>query len=55
MATITGKTFDFGERGYPDLRDHLRALRAADLLHEIDEPVDKDRELMPLVLDRHTA
>ena len=49
MAIVTGKTADFGERGYPDLRDHLRALRAADLLHEIDEPVDKDRELMPLV------
>ena len=39
----------FGGRGYPDLRDHLRALKEADLLYAIDEPVNKDTELMPLV------
>ena len=57
MATVIGntggktgdKSSDFDGRGYPDLRDHLRALKEADLLYTIDEPVNKDTELMPLV------
>ena len=49
MATAIDKTTKFDGRGYPDLRDHLRALKDADLLYAIDEPVNKDTELMPLV------
>jgi 4-hydroxy-3-polyprenylbenzoate decarboxylase len=37
------------ERGYPDLHEHLDALRARGLLIEIDRPIDKDAELHPLV------
>jgi 4-hydroxy-3-polyprenylbenzoate decarboxylase len=36
-------------RGYPDLHEHLDALRARGLLREIDRPIDKDSELHPLV------
>src|SRR4051812_21064973 len=36
-------------RGYPDLHEHLEALRARGLLREIDRPIDKDSELHPLV------
>jgi 4-hydroxy-3-polyprenylbenzoate decarboxylase len=36
-------------RGYPDLHDHLAALRREGLLLTIDRPVDKDSELHPLV------
>src|SRR5882757_10037406 len=36
-------------RGYPDLHDHLDALRRQGLLQEIDRPIDKDAELHPLV------
>ena len=49
MATAIDKSAEFDGRGYPDLRDHLRALEEADLLYTIDEPVNKDTELMPLV------
>ncbi len=37
------------ERGYRDLQEHLAALDAAGLLVTIDEPVNKDTELHPLV------
>ena len=36
-------------RGYPDLHEHLAALRAKNLLITIDQPVNKDSELHPLV------
>ena len=37
------------ERGYRDLQEHLAALQDAGLLVTIDEPIDKDRHLQPLV------
>jgi 4-hydroxy-3-polyprenylbenzoate decarboxylase len=37
------------DRKYPDLHEHLDALRARGLLVEIKEPIDKDAELHPLV------
>ena len=37
------------KRGYPDLHDHIEALRKAGLLVEIDEPINKDTEMHPLV------
>ncbi|MGI9379789.1 MAG: UbiD family decarboxylase [Methyloligellaceae bacterium] len=37
------------KRGYRDLQEHLDELRRADLLHEIDEQIDKDAEMHPLV------
>ena len=37
------------ERGYNDLHEHLAALKAKGLLRVIDEPVNKDSELHPLV------
>src|SRR5712671_2934421 len=36
-------------RGYPDLHEHLDALRRRGLLLTIDRPIDKDAELHPLV------
>ena len=36
-------------RGYADLQEHLDALDAAGLLRRIDEPVNKDTEMHPLV------
>ena len=36
-------------RGYADLHEHLDRLEAAGLLYRIDEPVNKDTELHPLV------
>jgi len=36
-------------RGYPDLRDHLKALEEAGLLLRVDIPINKDTELHPLV------
>jgi UbiD family decarboxylase len=36
-------------RNYPDLHDHLEALRAKNLLITVDEKIDKDAELHPLV------
>ena len=36
-------------RGYPDLHDHLEQLEREGLLIRIDEPVDKDQEMHPLV------
>ncbi|MFN7087598.1 MAG: UbiD family decarboxylase [Burkholderiales bacterium] len=35
--------------GYPDLHQHLDALRQQGLLLEIDRPIDKDAEMHPLV------
>src|ERR1041385_8367246 len=36
-------------RTYADLREHIARLDAAGLLYRIDEPVNKDTELHPLV------
>jgi len=36
-------------RNYPDLHDHLDSLRAKNLLVTVDEKIDKDAELHPLV------
>jgi 3-polyprenyl-4-hydroxybenzoate decarboxylase len=36
-------------RGYPDLHDHIDALRAAGLLIEIDREINKDTEMHPLI------
>ena len=36
-------------RSYPDLHDHLLALADADKLVIVDEPVNKDTEMHPLV------
>ncbi len=38
-----------GTRGYPDLHEHIEKLDAAGLLLRIDEPVNKDTEMHPLV------
>ena len=35
--------------GYPDLHEHLEALKQRGLLQVIDRPIDKDSELHPLV------
>jgi UbiD family decarboxylase len=37
------------DRSYPDLHDHLAALDKAGLLVTVDRPIDKDREMHPLV------
>jgi 4-hydroxy-3-polyprenylbenzoate decarboxylase len=37
------------QRGYRDLHEHLALLRQRNLLWTIDEPVDKDAEMHPLV------
>ena len=50
MATKTrAATGGAGDRPYPDLHDHLAALEAAGLLYRIDEAVNKDTEMHPLV------
>src|ERR1700742_951587 len=36
-------------RGYPDLHEHVLALAREGLLHIIDEPINKDTEMHPLV------
>jgi 4-hydroxy-3-polyprenylbenzoate decarboxylase len=38
-----------GDRAYPDLHEHLASLAEAGLLHVVDEPIDKDSEMHPLV------
>ena len=43
MATIKQK------RGYPDLHEHIGALREAGLLIEVDREINKDTEMHPLV------
>ncbi len=35
--------------GYADLHEHLEVLESSNLLLRIDEPVNKDTELHPLV------
>ena len=42
-------TVDRPKRGYADLHDHIKRLEAADLLYRIDEPINKDTEMHPLV------
>ena len=37
------------DRGYPDLHDHIRTLREAGLLIQVDRPINKDTEMHPLV------
>ena len=36
-------------RGYPDLHDHIEALKKAGLLIVVDRPINKDTEMHPLV------
>jgi 4-hydroxy-3-polyprenylbenzoate decarboxylase len=38
-----------GQRAYPDLHDHILALHRAGLLVVVDEPINKDTEMHPLV------
>ncbi len=47
MATKTGDAR--AARGYPDLHEHIVALREAGLLIEVDRPINKDTEMHPLV------
>jgi 4-hydroxy-3-polyprenylbenzoate decarboxylase len=49
MATQRDLADRAAARAYPDLHDHLAALDRAGLLLRIDQPVDKDAELHPLV------
>lgn len=42
-------TAETGRRGYRDLQEHLKVLDEAGLLITIDEPVNKDTEMHPLV------
>src|SRR5580698_7735796 len=37
------------DRGYPDLHDHVLALYCAGRLVVVDEPINKDSEMHPLV------
>ena len=37
------------KRDYSDLHDHIKALRKADLLIEVDREINKDTEMHPLV------
>jgi 3-polyprenyl-4-hydroxybenzoate decarboxylase len=37
------------ERGYPDLHDHIDALKKAGLLIVVDRLINKDTEMHPLV------
>ena len=45
----TRKTARAPKRRYPDLHDHIEALREAGLLIEIDHRINKDTEMHPLV------
>ncbi len=49
MATKIREKSTAPGREYPDLHEHLEALDRAGLLLTIDEPVDKDSEMHPLV------
>ena len=49
MATSKSLATATQENGYPDLQDHLAALEESGLLLRIDQPVNKDTELHPLV------
>jgi 4-hydroxy-3-polyprenylbenzoate decarboxylase len=46
---MRGNAVSAPTRDYPDLHDHLDTLRAKDLLITVDEKIDKDAELHPLV------
>src|SRR4030081_2050360 len=51
-STAEAKRRDAGtgpKRGYPDLHEHLEALKRAGLLITVDRPIDKDTEMHPLV------
>ena len=37
------------KKGYPDFQDHLKTLDGRGLLQKIDEPINKDTEMHPLV------
>jgi UbiD family decarboxylase len=37
------------DRGYPDLHEHVMELARRDLLYVVDEPINKDTEMHPLV------
>ena len=47
-ATVTKLTV-IPPRQYPDLHDHLERLEREGLLIRVNEPVDKDQEMHPLV------
>ena len=47
--TKAGRTGSAPHRGYPDLHEHLQALKRAGLLVTVDRPVNKDSEMHPLV------
>ena len=55
MATKTAKKkpgkspAPVSKRGYPDLHEHIEALKKAGLLVVVDEPINKDTEMHPLV------
>ena len=49
MALSPAMSTAAAERGYPDLHDHIDALRQAGLLIEIDREINKDTEMHPLV------
>jgi UbiD family decarboxylase len=51
MATKTEDTGTLAElaRAYPDLHDHIEALDREGLLQTVDEPINKDSEMHPLV------
>src|SRR5262245_57069095 len=50
MATITTETrATVLPRAYPDLHDHVEALRRAGLLVVVDRKINKDTEMHPLV------
>src|SRR3989449_9186450 len=51
-STAEPKRRDAGaapRRAYPDLHEHLEALKRAGLLITIDRPINKDTEMHPLV------
>ena len=49
MAAITETPAATLPRAYPDLHDHVDALRKAGLLIVVDRPINKDTEMHPLV------
>jgi len=44
-----GSATDAPRRAYPDLHEHLEALKRAGLLVTVDRPINKDTEMHPLV------
>src|SRR5882672_11269909 len=48
-TSLEGQLASGASRGYPDLHDHIEALRKAGLLIEVDRPINKDTEMHPLV------